>query len=59
MEGINRKAANPIGAVERARSVLEVFREEGIPVGDFKPNAESDCGNLKRLSLRGYAMLID
>ena len=27
------KAANPIGAVEGARSVLEVFRAEGIPLG--------------------------
>ena len=51
------KAANPIGAVEGARSVLEVFRGEGIPLGIisnsvFSGSALSD--QLAGLGLREF-----
>jgi putative hydrolase of the HAD superfamily len=51
------KAANPIGAVEGARSVLEVFRGEGIPLGIisnsvFSGSALSD--QLAELGLREF-----
>jgi putative hydrolase of the HAD superfamily len=51
------KAANPIGAVEGARSVLEAFRGEGIPLGIisnswFSGSALSD--QLAELGLREF-----
>ena len=51
------KAASPIGAVEGARSVLEVFRGKGIPLGiisnsPFSGSALSD--HLAELGLREF-----
>ena len=55
------KAANPIGAVEGARSVLEAFRGEGIPLGIisnswFSGSALSD--QLAELGLREFFGLL-
>ncbi|MHB8383371.1 MAG: HAD family hydrolase [Candidatus Binataceae bacterium] len=51
------KAANPIGAVEGARSVLEVFREEGIPLGIISNSVFSGSAlsaQLAELGLREF-----
>jgi putative hydrolase of the HAD superfamily len=51
------KAANPIGAVEGARSVLEVLRGEGIPLGIISNSAFSGSAlsdQLAELGLREF-----
>ncbi len=51
------KATNPVGAVEGARSVLEVFRGEGIPLGIISNSVFSGSvrsGQLAELGLREF-----
>ena len=51
------KAANPVGAVEGARSVLEVFQGEGIPLGIISNSAFSGSAlsdQLAELGLREF-----